>query len=459
METYDVIVVGGGNAGLVASITAAELGKKVLLIEAAPPNERGGNTKYTRDIRYAHSSEDKFTSGEYSKIELFNDLKGVSGDGFNQQLVNMVIDESESIPDWMLNHGIIFKGSIRGTLGLSRTNAFFLGGGKALVNTYYRVAEKLGVKVLYSSTLVDFNIKDNRCESIVVYSKEGEREIPVKNLILASGGFEANVDKLKEVWGERANNFIVRGTKHNRGIPLFQLIKYGAETVGPKKGGHMVAVDARAPKFDGGIVTRIDAIPVGIVLNKRGERFYDEGEDMWPKRYAIWGQLIAEQPDQIAYAIIDSKMVNDFMPTAYPPITAMSLDPLLSQLEIDKEKAVNTINSYNQAVVEKGNCNLSILDECHTVGIQPPKSHWARKIDTPPFYAYPLKPGLTFTYMGLKVNKEARVLTSDGEFENIFATGEIISGNILTRGYLGGFGLTIGTVFGWRAGEYASGKH
>ena len=236
------------------------------------------------------------------------------------------------------------------------------------------------------------------------------------------------------------------------------MIEYGAATVGKPDDGHMVAVDFRSPRFDGGIVTRVDSIPFGIVVNKYGERFYDEGEDLWPKRYAIWGKLIAKQPSQTAFSIFDSKVWGLFIPPFQPPISAGTIEELATKLVnfgLEKpDKLVETIQEFNKASIHNKNPDYTTLDGLSTRGISPPKSNWALPIDKPPFYAYPLRPGLTFTYMGLKVDEKARVIHINGNpFDNIFACGEIMSGNILSNGYLGGLGLVIGTVFGWTAGE------
>ena len=446
----DVAVIGGGNAALVSAITAAERGLKVIMIEAAPKVDRGGNTKYTRDIRYAHT-KDNYASGEYGSEEFLEDLRGVSGDSLNEEMARFVIEESRSIPEWMADHNVIFKNDIRGTLSLGRTNVFFLGGGKALLNTYYEIAEKMGISILYDTTVMNINMENKRAVSITVFSSQNKVEISFKSLILASGGFEGNLEELVNIWGKMADNFIIRGSRFNKGIPLFSMIENGAEVVGSPKGGHMVAVDARAPRFDGGIVTRLDAIPMGIVLNIDGKRFYDEGEDIWPKRYAIWGHLIAEQPGQKAYVIVDSKVDGKYLPGAFEPLVSSTLTGLLEKLGIPIENSLKTIEDFNNSIAS-GKFDHAVLDGCHTVGITPKKSNWARKIDNPPFYAYPMKPGLTFTYMGLKVDKKARVLSKDGPYSNVFAAGEIMSGNVLIRGYLAGFGLTIGTVFGRSAG-------
>ena len=201
---------------------------------------------------------------------------------------------------------------------MSRTNAFFLGGGKALVNAYYETAEKMGVRVEYETEVRDLNIADGVFRSAVVDRHGQTREVAAKAFIGASGGFEANVPWLKEYWGEAAENFIIRGTPYNKGRVLRQLLDSGARPVGHPKGFHAIALDARAPKFDGGIVTRLDSVPFGIVVNKHAERFYDEGEDFWPKRYAIWGTLIAGQPEQEAYSIVDAKSIELFLLLGLP---------------------------------------------------------------------------------------------------------------------------------------------
>jgi tricarballylate dehydrogenase len=216
-----------------------------------------------------------------------------------------------------------------------------------------------------------------------------------------------------------------------------------------------VAIDARAPRFDGGIVTRLDCVPFSIVVNTAAERFYDEGEDFWPKRYAIWGRLVAGQPDQIAYAIIDSKSIDLFMPSVFPPIEAGSVQEMAENLGLEPATLTQTVDRFNRAV-RPGAFDPGELDDCRTEGLVPPKSHWARPLDSPPYYGYPLRPGITFTYLGVEVNRRAQVIMTDGRpAPNIFAAGEIMSGNILGRGYMAGFGMTIGTVFGRLAGKEA----
>lgn len=455
-KEYDVIIAGGGNSGLCAAIRAAEEGLKVLLVERGGPVDRGGNTKYTRDVRYAHDKADGYTSGPYTEEEFLTDLLSVTGGDTHMDLARLVIERSHDIPHFMVRHGVKLQRAYRGTLHLSRTNAFFLGGGRGLLNTYYRSAEELGIDILYKSSVEDILISGNMFEEANIVTPRGRISIKGRAFIAASGGFEANIEWIKSFWGEAAENFIVRGSRYNDGSLLRILMEKGALRTGDPMGMHAVAVDARSPRYDGGIVTRVDSIPFGIVVNIHGKRFYDEGEDLWPKRYAIWGRLIAEQPSQIAFSIFDSKILNLFIPPAYPPIKADSIEELAKKIGIDPAVLEKTVSEYNSSVVCK-RFDPGDLDECSTKGLTPPKSHWALKIDKRPFYAYPLRPGITFTYLGLRVDKRARVAMKGGGFyRNVFAAGEIMMGNILSRGYLGGLGLAIGSVFGWISGESAA---
>jgi tricarballylate dehydrogenase len=237
---------------------------------------------------------------------------------------------------------------------------------------------------------------------------------------------------------------------------LRAMLDAGAAPIGDPRECHAVAIDGRAPKFDGGIVTRLDCVPLGIVVNRDGERFYDEGEDFWPKRYAIWGKLVARQPGETAYSIVDAKVRDRFMPSVYPPIEAASLRELAEKLDLPAARFAATVEQFNGAV-QPGSFDHTALDDCRTAGLSPPKTHWAQRIDTPPYWGYPLRPGITFTYLGVRVDERARVLTaSGGAFDNVYAAGEIMAGNVLRKGYIAGIGMTIGTVFGRIAGESAA---
>src|ERR671919_465670 len=237
-QKFDVLVIGGGNAALCAAISARRAGASVLVLEGAPKFYRGGNTRHTRNMRCAHDAATDILTGPYTEEEFWDDLLRLTGGQTDEELARHMIRESKDILDWIVKQGVRWQPSLGGTLSLGRTNSFFLGGGRAMLNTLYLTAESLGIEVRYDAEVVD------------------------------------------------------------------------------------VEIDAGAPKFDGGIITRLDCVIFGIVVNKQAQRFYDEGEDIWPKRYAIWGRLVAAQPDQIAYIVFDAKSLNLFMPSLFPSIQA-----------------------------------------------------------------------------------------------------------------------------------------
>lgn len=453
---YDILIVGGGNAALCAAISARRGGASALVVEAAPRFYRGGNTRHTRNMRCAHDSATETLSGPYFEDEFFEDLLRVTGGKTNEKLARMMIAESKDMLGWIVEQGVRFQPSLGGTLSLGRTNSFFLGGGRAMLNALYRTAEALGVDVAYDAEVVGLDIQGGRFKSATVRHEGHDFVIGAKAVIAASGGFEANIEWLKEGWGEIAENFLIRGTPYNRGTVLKMLIDQGVQQIGDPTQCHAVAIDARAPKFDGGIITRLDCVVFGVVVNKHAERFYDEGEEVWPKRYAIWGRLVAAQPDQIAYIIFDSRSLELFMPSLFPPVKANSIAELAEKLGLEEEALSHTLSDFN-AAVQPGTFDPAILDDCRTQGLAPQKSHWARRIESAPFYAYPVRPGITFTYLGVRVNEQSRMVMADGTAaDNMFAAGEIMAGNVLGQGYAAGIGMTIGSVFGRIAGREAA---
>ena len=453
---WDVIVIGGGNSGVCAAIAAAERDCSVLVIEAAPADMRGGNTRHTRNLRAMHDAPTDVLTDRYSFEEYWDDLMRVTRGVTNNDLAELTLRGSAALTAWLSARGVRFQAALSGTLNLGRTNAFFLGGGRAMLNALCRHAETVGEQFIYDAEVDDVQLTDGFCEGIVVNWNDRRLTLSCKQLVTAAGGFEANLDWLAEGWGDAAKNFLVRGTPYNKGKILRSLLDHGAKPVGALDQCHAVAIDARAPKYDGGIASRLDAVPFAVVLNKDVDRFYDEGEDFWPKRYAIWGRLVAGQPDQIAYAIIDSQGVNRFMPSVFTPIVDDTIEGLAEQLGLPPDATRSTIDAYN-AACPAGQIDQSILDGKSTKGLTPEKTNWSAPISTPPFYGYPLRPGITFTYMGVAVNERAQILMADGRpFANMFAAGEIMAGNILGQGYLAGIGMTIGGVFGRIAGEEAA---
>jgi tricarballylate dehydrogenase len=192
-----------------------------------------------------------------------------------------------------------------------------------------------------------------------------------------------------------------------------------------------------------------------VVVNREAKRFYDEGEDFWPKRYAIWGRLVAQQPGQIAWSVIDQKAVGRFMPPVFAGTEANTLGELAQKIGLDEARFVRTVEDYN-AACRVGRFDHTALDDCRTEGLAPAKTHWARPLDTAPFHAYPVRPGITFTYLGLKVDETAAVRFGGRPSPNLFVAGEMMAGNVLGKGYTAGVGMSIGTAFGRIAGSQAA---
>ena len=458
----DVLVAGGGNAALCAAIQAARAGARVLVVESATEDFRGGNTRHTRNMRLAHDAGNGILTGPYPVEEFLDDLLGVTGGRTDEELARLLLEESTAMWDWMTGNGVAFAKSLEGSLSLGRTNAFFLGGGRAMLNALYRTARSLGVEVAYETEVVDVDLEpaNGRFTSATVVDRSGPGprrcEIPARALVAASGGFQGNDEWMERAWGPEARNFLIRGTANNKGVVLAALDRAGVELTGDPTQCHAVAIDGRAPKYDGGIVTRLDCVPFGVVVNAEGQRFHDEGEDFWPKRYAIWGRLVAAQPDQIGYALIDASSIDLFMPSVFPPVVADTIGDLASAMGLDPATVSATVEAFN-AACRPGTFDPTVLDDCRTEGLEPPKSHWARPLIEPPFYGYTLRCGVTFTYLAVRVDRNAAVrMRSGATSPNVFAAGEIMAGNILGQGYLAGLGMTIGSVFGRIAGASAA---
>ncbi len=271
-RVYDVVVIGAGNAALSAAISAREASARVAVPEAASRAMRGGNSRHVRNFHCAHEAPLSVLSDVYSQDEFYDDLLRVTGGKTDETPARLVIAGSQDCFQSLLRHGVRFQPPLGGTLQLSRTNAFFLGGGKALINRYHQIAEDLGIDVTDESKATGFDIDAGQFRQVRFQKGGREHQLAGRTVVFASGGFEANFDWLEQAWGPPARNFLIRGTQHNTGLMLRALIDAGAEEIGEANQCHAVAIDARAPRFDGGLITRLDCVPFGIVVDRQASR-------------------------------------------------------------------------------------------------------------------------------------------------------------------------------------------
>nr|WP_294545169.1 FAD-dependent tricarballylate dehydrogenase TcuA [uncultured Rhodopila sp.] len=439
----DVLVIGGGIAALCAAITARRAGASVQLLEWAPRALRGGNARHARNLRAVHGAPTPFSPGVYTQAEFLAELSRVAEERDDPALCQRLVADSVSVVPWLAAHGVGFQHAGDGLLPVSRRTSFLFGGGKTMLNALYASAGRLGVQIAYNSPVTGLTLADGRVRALDLASSR----VQPRAVVLCCGGAQADPASLRPLWGEAADAFVLRGTPYADGALLRGLIAQGVATAGEPGACHLVAVDARSPRADGGIATRVLGIPAGIVVDRAGRRFHDEGGDTGPTRYAVWGRKVAEQPGQMAWLILDAAAHSGTLPPVFPPLTAVTLQELAALAGVDAAGLTATVTAFNAAVREDG----------RTAGLVPGKTRHARALTVPPFAAIPIRPGITFTCLGVKVDAGARVLMEDGTpVSNLFAAGMIMAPNVLGTGYLAGAGLTIGAVFGRLAGDSAA---
>ncbi len=486
--TYDVLVVGAGNAAMCAALAAEEEGARVLVIERAPHDARGGITAFTagamrvayrgvEDIRQVVpdlSDEDALSTdfGEYPIERYMEDLGRVTEYRTDPELAHAVAADSFDTLLWMRSKGIRFI-PIYGRQAFRHEGRFTFwggltlevaGGGPGLVAGLARALEERHIPIEYESRLVSLITDDTGVRGARVKSHGGTRDVYAKAIVLACGGFQANREWRARYLGSNWDLAKVRGTKFNTGDGLKAALEADAMPWGHWSGCHAVAWDRNAPEF-GDIAVgdgfQKHSYPFGIVLNSLGNRFLDEGADFRNYTYAKYGRVILEQPDQMAWQIFDAKVSpllrDEYRIREVTRVRATTVEDLVTRMELaDGAQAIRTIQAFNDAVQVDIPFNPNVLDGRGTVGVTPPKSNWANRIDTPPFEAYAVTCGITFTFGGVRITPEGQVIDSDHEpILGLYAAGEIVGG-IFYFNYPGGSGLTSGSVFGRRAGTAAA---
>jgi tricarballylate dehydrogenase len=423
-------------------------------------------------VRFVHAGPSPFAAGAYPASELAADLARATGGDAHPALTALLIRHCADLPDWLGAAGVALERAGDPGLPASRKTAFFLGGGKAMLNALYRCAGEAGVRIDYGCEVQDLALDGPRLAGVGVCGPGGTRTLVPRTAIACCGAAQANRSWLRAQLGAAAEGLVNRGTPFAQGQVLSALIAQGAQAAGDPRRLYLVAVDARSPADDGGIVTRVRGMPAGIVVDAGASRFHDEGADTASTRYSVWGRLLAERPGQIGWLILDARGERAAPAGLYPPLRADSPRRLAAALGLDPERLAASMAEYNAAAnaaagaPADSNRSFGTGDPSaapgsasgwHTQGLMPPKSAHALPLTEPPFAAYPMRPGVTFSYYGLAVDETLRVRLRDGRpIDNLFAAGMIMAANVLDRGYLSGLALTIGMVFGRLAGEAAA---
>ena len=489
----DVLVIGSGNAALCAAIAALEKGAKVVIIEKANEAEMGGNSRYTAGaMRFVYNSDEEILPllkkpkdkkinltefGTYTKGKFQEDLYGFNEGqplSIHQQTL---INESYATMKWLSSHNIKFD-PIYSRQAFEKDGRFiFWGGltleaegeGVGLVAAELKEFKKLGGKILYETAAISLLTKKEKVIGVKCATKKGEEDFYAKSVVLGCGGFEANPEMRKEYIGEAWGEAKTRGTRHNMGIGIKMAIALGAAKYGIYGGCHAVPMDLKMPNYGNLNIPYIErkhyrkiCYFLGVMLNAKGERFLDEGINFRNYTYAQFGRATIEQPGGFAWQIFDKK-VDDLLYSEYRFwdahfVEANTLKELVAKLEgVNQRKALSTLNKYNKAVDKKTSFDPTILDGKCTNGLAINKTNWANTLDTPPFKAYPVTCGITFTYGGLKIDEKTGAVLKENNnpINGLYACGELVGG-VFYHGYPGGSGLTSGAVFGRIAGYGAA---
>jgi tricarballylate dehydrogenase len=489
MSEYDVIVVGGGNAAFCAALAASEKGASVLVLEAAPEDEAGGNSAFTAGaMRVVYNGVDDIKAlvpdlsddeiaitdfGTYTQDQFFDDMARVTQYRTDPDLCELLVTKSLPTLLWMREKGIRFV-PIYGRQAFKVDGKFkfwggltveTVGGGPGLVEMLTTSAKKHGVEIRYETRAIDLLCEGNKVNGVRVRHENEISEIKGKSIVLASGGFEANTEWRTRYLGPGWDMAKVRGSRFNTGEGIRMALEIGASPMGNWSGCHAVGWEMNAPEFGDlavGDQFQKHSYPFALMVNAKGERFVDEGADFRNYTYAKYGRVILNQPGQFAWQIFDAKTKHlqrdEYNIRQCTKVTANTIEELAKKLEgVDADAFVKNIGEYNAAVNQDTPFNPNVKDGKRTTGLAIDKTNWANAIDTAPFEGYATTCGVTFTFGGLRVNNDAQVMNLDYKpIEGLFAAGELVGG-IFYFNYPGGTGLTSGSVFGKIAGEAAAG--
>jgi tricarballylate dehydrogenase len=487
MQDWDVIVVGGGNAALCAALSAKETAKRVLLLERAPEDEAGGNSRFTAGLlRIVYNGAEDLAQlidlskeeiertdfGTYTAEQFLDDMARVTEYRCDPDLTEILVKQSFPTALWMRKKGLRFTAAWgRQAFKIDGRFKFWggltleaIGGGPGLVDSLTQIAKKSGIEIWYEARAGSLIADDSGVHGVVVKRAGKTTEVKAKAVVLAAGGFQANAEMRARYLGPGWELAKVRGTRFNTGDVIRMALDIGAQPIGNWSGCHAVAWERNAPEFGDlavGDQFQKHSYPWGIYINAEGKRFVDEGADFRNYTYAKYGRVILSQPGQFAWQIFDAKVKSqlrdEYRIKQVTKVTANTLEDLVKKLDdVDADAALAEIKAYNAAVRKDVPFNPNVKDARRTEGLAINKSNWANTIDTPPFEAYAVTCGITFTFGGLRINPHAQVISTDGEpISGLYAAGELVGG-IFYFNYPGGTGLTNGAVFGKIAGASAA---
>jgi tricarballylate dehydrogenase len=483
----DVVVVGAGNAAFCAALAAAESGVSVLVLERAPEDESGGNSRFTAGaFRCVYDGVDDLRAlmpdlteqeientdfGTYTQEQFFDDMGRVTEYRTDPELCEVLVTRSKDTMRWMQSKGIRFA-PIYGRQAFKVDGKFKFwggltveswGGGPGLVEGLTKAARKNGVTVAYEARAMSLLADDDGVKGVRVRHGGKTVDVAAKCVVVAAGGFQANAEWRTRYLGPGWDLAKIRGTRFNTGDGIRMALDIGAMPTGNWSGCHAVGWDRNAPEFGDlsvGDNFQKHSYPFSIMLNANGERFVDEGADFRNYTYAKYGRVILMQPGQFAWQIFDKKTLHlqrdEYRIKRVTKVRADTLEELVQKLEdVNPAKALETIKAYNAAVKKDVPFNPNVKDGRGTAGLPIPKSNWANTIDEPPFEAFAVTCGVTFTFGGLKIDRDARVLDTDARvIPGLYAAGELVGG-LFYFNYPGGTGLMAGSVFGKIAGTTA----
>ena len=488
-EAVDVVVVGAGNAAACAALAAREGGASVLMVDAAPESQSGGNTRYTAGaMRVVFNGVDDLVAlmpdltederanvnfGSYTAQEYFEDMARVTQYRADPELVEVLVTNSFSTLAWMQTKGVRFQPSYgRQAFKVDGKFTFWgglaveaWGGGEGLVELEHKACRREGIRLVYQATAQSLIVDEHGAVTGIKLRHDGRvHAVPAKAVVLAAGGFQANAEWRAKYLGPNWDLAKVRGTKFNTGAGIRMALDIGAMPYGHWSGSHAVGWDLNAPPFGDlavGDGFQKHSYPLGIMVNARGERFVDEGADFRNYTYAKYGAVILNQPDMFAWQIFDAKVTHllrdEYRIRQVTKVKADTLEELVTKLEgVDPQRCLETITDFNAAVQTQVTFNPAVKDGRGTPGVAFPKTNWANPLDTAPFEAYAVTCGITFTFGGLRVSTSCAVAdTAEEAIPGLFACGELVGG-LFYHNYPGGTGLVAGSVFGRIAGTSAA---